>query len=809
MTPERWVEVKCVLVELLAETPSRRDRLLDSLCGEDAELRLEVESLAAFESQLDDGFFSHPAQLPTDVAGPPRAAGEGARRRAAELEPGQRVDAYEIHRLLGEGGMGAVYLAYRADDFHKQVALKLIRRGQINRASVLRFQHERQILAELEHPSIARLLDGGSTVEGSPYLVMEYVEGETLDRYCASHELNLETRLDLFRQICEAVHFAHQRQIIHRDLKPGNILVTAAGVPKLLDFGIAELAREGVSSPSLGHHAMTPRYASPEQLRGEAATTASDIYSLGVLLCRLLTGRLPPGANVAATASEPQRLSEIVGAPTPAGGDRRAPAAAGLPPSKTLAHRLRGDLDAMAQRCLANEPEDRYGSAWQLADDVRRTLEQRPVAAREGTLLYPLVCWVRRHQLAAAATVLLLLLAVGLTFTAVRWWQTDRLREQEALVANFVEDLLTTSRLLDSPDGPATAEKLLQRIHERVPDRPDLQATLTLSMGRIYQKRGHYNEARKLIETSLDLRRRLYPRAHERLARGINVLAVVLDELGEFERAEALFREALAMRLKLTGEQDEEYLYTLNNLASLLAARGDLSEAAALYRRNLELRAELYGADSPEAATALNSFGAFLFQSGEPADAESYLRQALEIRQPLYGSENLAVATSLNNLARVLQALDRPQESESLYREALTLQEKLRGAGHPHVAAVLRNLATLRLQRGDAAECEILIDRTREVFRATLPAGHWRIADADSVAGGCLAAQGRLTEAEPLLRESLAILQREKGDQAMVTREALARLRMPGTASGGNERRPSRQENLGGVRGRLQTRRYR
>ena len=778
MTPERWVEVKRALVKVLAESPARRDRLLDSLCGEDAELRLEVESLAAFESQLDGGFLDRPAELPPDVAGPPPAAGEGERLGTSELKPGQRIDAYEIQRLLGEGGMGAVYLAYRADDFHKHVALKLIRHGQINRASVLRFQRERQILAELEHPSIARLLDGGSTVEGSPYLVMEYVEGETLDRYCAAHELDLETRLDLFRQICEAVHFAHQRQIIHRDLKPGNILVTAAGRLKLLDFGIAELAREGVSSPSLGHHAMTPSYASPEQLRGEAATTASDVYSLGVLLCHLLTGRLPPRANLAeATASEPERLSDIALATAAAGGGRRAPAAAGLPPATVLARRLRGDLDAIAERCLAGDPKDRYGSAWQLADDVRRTLEQRPVAAREGTLLYLLACWVRRHRLAATAAAVVLLLAVGLTLTAVRWWQADRGHEQDALVANFIEDLLTTSRLLDSPDGPATAEKLLERIHQRVPERLDLQAILTLSMGRIYQKRGHYEEARKLIETSLDLRRQLYPRADERLARGINVLAVVLDSLGEFERAEALFREALAMRHQLTGEHDEEYLHTLNNLASLLAARGDLSEAATLYQRNLELRTELYGAESPEAATALNSYGAFLFQSGEPAAAESFLRQALEVRRGLYGDENLAVATSLNNLARVQQALDRPEESESLYREALTLQEKLRGARHPHVAAILRNLATLRLERGDASEGEILIGRARGVFRETLPAGHWRIADADSVAGACLAAQGRLSEAEPLLRESLAILQREKGDQAIVTREALVRLR--------------------------------
>ena len=523
---------------------------------------------------------------------------------------------------------------------------------------------------------------------------------------------------------------------------------------------------------------MTPNYARPAQLRGEAATTASDIYSLGVLLCHLLTGRLPRADPSEAVDAEAERLSDLPGATATDDGDRPA-LTAGLPPARDLARRLRGDLDAIAGRCLAGEPKDRYDSARQLADDVRRALEQRPVAAREGGLPYLLTCWVRRHRVTAVAAAVMLLLAVGLTFTALRWWQTDRLHEQEALVANFVEDLLTTSRLLDSPDGPATAEKLLERIQERVPERLDLQATLTLSMGRIYQKRGHYNEARKLIETSLDLRRRLHPRADKRLARGINVLAVVLDELGEFERAEELFREALAMRRQLTGEQDEEYLFTLNNLASLLAARGELTEASALYRRNLELRAELYGAESSEAATALNSFGAFLFQSGDPADAESYLRQALELRRRLHGDEHLAVATSLNNLAKVLQALGRAEESELLYRQALNLQEKLRGARHPHVAAVLRNLATLRLQRGDALECEILIDRAREVFGETLPAGHWRFADADSVAGGCLAAQGRLLEAESLLRESLAILRREKGDQAMVTREALARLRRP------------------------------
>jgi non-specific serine/threonine protein kinase/serine/threonine-protein kinase len=404
MSADRMGRIGELLEQALALPAADRSRFLDAECGADAELRSEVESLIASHEQAGSRFLNPSGP----VAPSPHPLGSAT-------VAGRRIGPYEIVERVGRGGMGDVFAAVRADgQYEQKVALKLVRAGYASAAVVERFRAERQILASLGHPNIARLLDGGTTDDGAPYLVMELVDGVQIDQYCESHELTVAQRLALFLQVCAAVQFAHQRLVIHRDIKPGNILVTATGVPKLLDFGIAKMLDAIGTSQDTMLRPFTPEYASPEQMRGEPVSTASDVYSLGVVLYRLLTGRSPYRLETgepaelarAITTQDPERPSTAVLRRTgEASGDSEA--------SPRLQRQLNGDLDAILLKALRKEPEKRYASAEQLADDIRRHLDGLPVGARKGTWTYLAGKFVRRHRAGAAAAALVLVTLIG------------------------------------------------------------------------------------------------------------------------------------------------------------------------------------------------------------------------------------------------------------------------------------------------------------------------------------------------------------------------------------------------------------
>ncbi len=412
----RWAEVKEVFASTLERPGPERAAFLSEACGGDAPLRAEIEALLA----------AHEASSWLDVA----ADGLRATRSARDApEDGRRVGAWRLVREIGRGGMGTVYLAERdGDGFRQTAALKLIKRGMDTDFVLRRFQTERQILARLAHPGIARLYDGGSTEDGLPYFVMELVEGLPIDRWCAARRLGVEERLELFRSVCAAVQHAHQSLVIHRDLKPSNILVTPAGVPKLLDFGIAKVlvpGSEAEGATATGFALMTPDHASPEQVAGAALTTASDVYALGILLVELLTGRLP---RLAEPGREPERLS-------------------------VTDPRLAGDLDTIAAMALRYEPERRYPSVERLADDVRRHLAELPVSARPDTLVYRASTFVKRNRMGVAAAALVLVtLVAGLVTTA---WQARRAEAERARAERRYTDLrrLTSTVLFDYHDA--------------------------------------------------------------------------------------------------------------------------------------------------------------------------------------------------------------------------------------------------------------------------------------------------------------------------------------------------------------------
>jgi serine/threonine-protein kinase len=821
VTPERWQQIKVILDEALEQEEPERAGFIAAACQGDDELRREVESLAASETEIGD-FIETPV----------------FRIRLDEVEPlavGERIGAWRIVREIGRGGMGAVYLAERADqEFEQRVAIKVVRRGMDTDEIVRRFRSERQILAHLDHPNIAKLFDGGTTDDGRPYFVMEYVEGRPIDQLCAERKLSVRERLELFQRVCAAIHFAHQNLIVHRDLKPGNILVTADGVPKLLDFGIAKLldpTQEPFALTRLDLRPMTPEYASPEQVRGEPITTASDVYSLGVLLYLLLTGQRPyrPTTDPQALAdaickTEPVRPSSAIAR---AGEVKLADAE-----TRLLRRQLAGDLDNIVLMAMRKEPQRRYASADQLSNDIERYLEGLPVTARKDTLGYRTRKFVGRHKVGVTLAAAALLLIVGFSIIVTLLWQrSERARERSQAVLGFLDDLFSVTDPKQSRGASITAREVLDRgalkIKVDFTAQPELQADLMSTMGRVYLSLGVPDSAKSLFESALDLHRKTLRTGDLRVIGDLQDLASSLRLLGNDSAAEALVREALELQRQQQETKNIEYARGLTNLAAILEAKGDFDQAERLYqadsrdiaislnnlgklaqtrgnyaaaeayyRESVTIRRELAkGLPDPDLAIGLNNLASLLQDRGDFAGAEAMYRETLALRRKLYPDANSKVAFTLNNLGFLLQARGDFAGAESCFREALSIADKTLERDHPNRAVYLRNFAATLVSQGKAKEAETKAREGLAIFQAKMPKS-WRVADTESVLGGCLAALGRFPEAEPLLLESYPILQKDRGDGAKHAGEARQRIIDLYTAWGKPERLAAYQTKL-------------
>ena len=774
MKSERRKRVLEILDATLAEPPGSRPAFLAEACGNDDELKREVESLLELEVEADR-FLPDSA-----VPGP----GE-----STVLGHDLRIGPYRVLEKLGRGGMGTVYKAVREDDFEKQVALKLLQSDLVSEANVRRFHNERQILARLEHPMIARLLDGGTTEDDRPYLVMEHVDGVPIDRYCDDHRLSTTARLGLFLKVCSTLAFAHQSLVVHRDLKPGNILITESGTPKLLDFGIAKLLDPDDATKSDltrgAEQPMTPRYASPEQVRRLPITTASDIYGLGVLLYRLLTGRLPCGLESCRFGEIPWRIVEeepikpsaVVGreeAIERAEGDllltpEAVSALRDGDPVK-LRRRLAGDVDAIVLKALRKEPRYRYSSVDQMAEDIRRHLDGRPVAARRGTLLYRTGKFVRRHRLGVAAGLLASLVLAAFLIRERQRLEADRVR------ANRVIRMLNGLIDVYDPDREEEIQASLERAREELEvlePEPDLHAEMSATLARIHRKLGHRDKARELWEDSLEVWRQHDPDDLAGLAERINNLGVLYLDDGDYDNAETRFRRALELRDQLSDESGD-MVFNLNNLASALMYSGRFEEAEDLYRRGLEIRRRLPGErdEDTRVSTSLRSLGAVLLARGEFETAEPYLREALEIRRREYGELDTRVTSVLDLLGRVRFARGDRWEAEELLRRSRRIRSSRLGEDHAEVAWTDRNFAVLLLDQEEIPTARALLERANRRLRSALPEEHWRIAAMDVALGALLSAEGRYAEAEPCLIGGYEHLRSVRGEYTNYTRDA-------------------------------------
>jgi eukaryotic-like serine/threonine-protein kinase len=675
------------------------------------------------------------AHLPELVLGALRPAtglGDPEGLSAAQVPPHDgRFGPYRITRVVGRGGMGMVYQAERADRrYERRVAIKTLAWPAPGGLLARRFEEERRILAGLEHPNIARLYDAGATPEGVPYLVMEYVEGRRIDKYCDENGLSIDERLALFDRVCEAVEYAHGRLIVHRDLKPGNILVTADGVPKLLDFGVARLLDAdpvgdsvAADATTTGFRALTPEYASPEQLRGDPVTTSADVYALGVLLYGLLSGqhpyrfdnRSPPAVERAILERQARLPSEVLDADSAA---RRG--------------RLKGDLDNIALMAIRPEAERRYASVGHLRRDIRSHIEGFPVAARPTTWRYRAGKFARRNRAGLAfAGLIFLSLAGGLAGVSWQARAAAAQAERAELTRNYLIGLFETFDPDDAGIDAVTAEELLDRGAERLEQdlaaEPVTRAELGVVLGRLYQRLGFYGKARPLLASARDLLVEARGEDHPETVAATADLASVLRDEGEYEDAERLTRAVLDARRRRLGERDTTVAKSLAALASIRRQMGDLDEARSLHGRALEIDRQ-HG--SPErVATDLNNLSVVHYQLGEYDEARRLNEEALAIRRETYGDRHTLVATSLLNLAAAQRAAGAYDEAEALLRECIELRRDLLGDDHPHLAIALTHLGLVLREMGRLDEAEVVHLAALEIRRAAFGDAHPQVAE--------------------------------------------------------------------------------
>ncbi len=746
----------------------------------------------------------------------------------SDQQENEQIDDYEIIKKLGEGGSATVYLARHANG--EYVALKLLRGIGFDSNSRHRFESEQRILASLDHPNIAWLIDGGITRQGTPYVIMEYVDGVPLDEWSDKKRLNLQERIRLFQDVCKAVHYAHQNLVVHRDLKPEHVLVTEKGEIKLIDFGIAkllepELEGANVFQTRTGMRIMTPEFASPEQVQGIQISTVSDVYSLGVLLYLLLAGRKPYQIQTMSMLeiekivceTEPPKPSEAALSESRNGYD-----------SVQISKQLSGDLDRIILMAMWKEPHRRYPSALSLAEDLENFLNGEPISARAPTLRYRVKKFIYRNKVAAAtAAIAFVALLVGVAGVL---WQAHQATlnaeraeihaQQAEQIAEFLVQLFEESDPTKANDGSKTAREMLDEGFEKVQTELEgqtaVQAQMLGMIGKVYQNLGLYEQALPALEMSvegfrsiqeqspqyvsallelanleyrmgmldraqsstqevLELNMEFYGPNHPEVASTLNTLAIIYEGRGNMEEAKNMLRRVVEIRRK-DPEPGSNLAANLNNLAILMHRTGELEGAGELFEEAIEVIREIWGDVHPYMAFTLNGYSGVHQGLGNYDRAMGDLLKALEIGQQVFHANHPFIGVVYHNLGKVFEELGDYAEALQQFENGLQLRRRSLPPTHSDLATSLDGVGSMYIELGKAAEAETMLREALDIRKQAFEETDWRIAQSEARLGRCLIQLGRLQEAEPLLAKSYETLLSTRGEDDIHTITAFADL---------------------------------
>ncbi|HUJ93338.1 MAG TPA: serine/threonine-protein kinase [Candidatus Bathyarchaeia archaeon] len=823
-----WERIQQIFDEASQLPREGRQEWVANACQGDRTLYLQVESLLLALDQeggfLENQIASYAAQVATGTIP-------------------ERIGAYRVISEIGRGGMGVVYLAERADgQYQRRVAIKLVVGGPASTPELLRrFGMERQILGALQHPNIAQLLDAGIADEGTPYLVMEHVEGVRIDQYCDWNKVSLRDRIELFRHVCSAVQYAHRNLVVHRDLKPSNILVTAEGVPKLLDFGIAKLLRgsdlpngatvvEAAAEPltltAPAQRLMTREYASPEQIRGLAITTATDIYALGIVLYGLLAGRHPLQVSGTDFLALERAICETEAQP-PSAAAREAT-------NQSLAGELRGDLDAIVLKAIRKEPGERYASVEHLAEDLNRYLNGFPVLATRGTRRYRAVKFVRRHRWgiagAAAFVVVLLAFGTGMSFLAARLARERTYSKQEAAdareaqqvaqaVTHFLQDdlLAQASASHQEQAGPdakvdpnltvrAALDRAAAKIEGKFAKQPLVEASIRDTIGQAYINLGLFPDARRQWERALELHRNTSgdrdPKtlwemrnladlelSHGEWAQAGPLLTQLLEidrstlgprnpetrsvmyslgvadtRLGKYAQGETVLAEALELSHSISGERNDETVGLMRDLADEYSNEGKYAKAEPLFERTLEIQKQLFGPEYNDILITKLFLSRLYDREGKFEQAERVGADALGSARRVMGESHPTTAFLTSQLGNAYFDEGKYDRAQALFQKALDLDQRIFGSDNPLTLTAFSDVGRMNEMRGKYAEAERLFTQTLEKRRRVMGDEHPYTLRLMAILAELYDREGRYKEAEKLLVETTSVQRRVLGE---------------------------------------------